>query len=218
MNYSLFWKPRKLLAAVRSKLDQRKTMNQAIRACEQRFGNDPNYRPDLIPACFAPRLGIAQDDSVILKRIIAAYKTAKVDQRNAGEAFNVSNEWLPIYERNLGPVMKALLTEDVGELQRMYENFFRDPCSTGLVGLPINMPNVFFGGTIKEKNTENTSFVMFCIGITYGKSALEMPILPKCSHRLHGRKSLRLHHGGYFCKGRAGIIQHYYRSCNWSIA
>jgi hypothetical protein len=150
MNYSLLWKPRKLLAAVRGRLDQRKSMNQAIRASKQRFGNDQNYRPDLVPVWFAPRPGIAQDDSVILKRIIAAYKMAKIDQRNAGEAFNVSNEWLPIYERDLGPVMKALLTEDIGELQRMYQNFFRDPCSTGLVGLPINMPKAFFGGTIKE--------------------------------------------------------------------
>jgi putative sugar O-methyltransferase len=150
MNYSLLLKPRKLFAAVRSRLDRRKTMNQAIKACEQRFGNDPNYRPDLVPAFFAPRPAVAQDDSAILKRIIASYKLAKVDQRCADEAFNVSNEWLPIYERKLGPVMKALLTENIGELQHMYQNFFRDPCSSGLAGVPFDM-DAFFKGTIKDK-------------------------------------------------------------------
>src|ERR1035437_603392 len=151
MNYSLLWKPRKLRAAIKNRLHRRNTMTRALKACKKRFGNDPNYRPDLIPQCFAPRTGRTQDDSIILTRIIAAYKAAKLDQRHAGEAFNVSNEWLPIYERNLGPVMRALLAEDIGELQRMYQNFFRDPCSTGLVGLPINMPKALFGGRIKDR-------------------------------------------------------------------
>lgn len=94
---------------------------------------------------------MAQDDLVILKRIIAAYKKTRVSQKSAGEAFNVSNEWLSIYERNLGPVMKALLSENIAELQRMYQNFFRDLCSTGLLGLPINIPNVFSGGAMKQQ-------------------------------------------------------------------
>lgn len=129
----------------------RRATIQAIRDGKNRFEKDPNFRPDLVPSYFIPRPGDVQDDSVILKRIIAAYKLAKINQKKAGEAFNVSNEWLPIYERNLGPVMRALLSEDVAELQRMYQNFFRDPCSTGLAGLPINIPNLFSGGAIQEK-------------------------------------------------------------------
>lgn len=39
-------------------------------------------------------------------------------------------------------------------MQRMYRNFFRDPCSTGLVGLPINIPNLLTGGAIKQKYRE----------------------------------------------------------------
>ena len=101
-----------------------------------------------------PRPSDDHDDSVILKRIIAAYNLAKVTQKNAGEAFNVSNEWLSIYERNLGPVMRALFSEDAAELQRTYQNFFRDPCSTGLAGLPINIPKLFSGGDIKQKFRE----------------------------------------------------------------
>ena len=109
---------------------------------------------DLVPGYFVPRPSDDHDDSVILKRIIAAYNLAKVTQKNAGEAFNVSNEWLSIYERNLGPVMKALFSEDAAELQRTYQNFFRDPCSTGLAGLPINIPKLFSGGDIKQKFRE----------------------------------------------------------------
>jgi hypothetical protein len=129
-------------------------MIQAVENGKRRFGKDPNFRPDLVPGYFVPRLVSGEDDLAILKRIIAAYKKAKAKQKSAGEAFNVSNEWLPIYERNLGPVMKALLSEDVVELQRMYQNFFRDPCSTGLVGLPINIPNLLSGGEIKQKFRE----------------------------------------------------------------
>jgi putative sugar O-methyltransferase len=154
VNCTLLWKPRRLAAAVRGKLDARRTMNQAIKAGQQRFKNDPNYRPDLVPQFFLPRPGIAQDDSIILKRIIAAYQKAKAEQRSASEAFNVSNEWLPIYERNLGPVMKALLDGDTVKLQRMYQNFFRDPCSTGLSGLPVDMFKCYFGGSIKSKHKQ----------------------------------------------------------------
>jgi hypothetical protein len=129
-------------------------MAQAIKNGKRRFANDPNFRPDLVPGYFVPRLVDGPDDLAILKRIIAAYKKAKVTQESAGEAFNVSNEWLSIYERNLGPVMNALLSENVAELRRMYQNFFRDSCSAGLLGLPINIPNLFSGGAIKQKFRE----------------------------------------------------------------
>lgn len=90
----------------------------------------------------------------MLERIIRAYQKAKANQKHAGEAFNVSNEWRPIYERNLGPVMKALQSGDLPALERMYRSFYRDPCSTGLVGVPIKIPNLFAGGRIKQKFRE----------------------------------------------------------------
>ncbi len=126
-------------------------MIHAIQAGRNRFASDPNFRPDLVPTYFLPRIRDGQDDSAIVKRIIAAYRKAKALQPGTGEAFNVSNEWLSIYERNLGPVMKALAEGDVEHVQSMYQNFFRDPCSTGLAGLPIKIPNLFGGGPIKPK-------------------------------------------------------------------
>jgi hypothetical protein len=154
MNYSVLLNPRKFYAAIERRVIQRRTIIQAIKNGKRRFANDPNFRPDLVPGYFVPRPIDCPDDEVALKRIIAAYKRAKITQKSAGEAFTVSNEWLPIYERNLGPVMKALLSEDVTELRRMYQNFYRDPCSTGLVGLPIHIPNLLSGGAIKEKFRE----------------------------------------------------------------
>jgi hypothetical protein len=154
MDITVLWKPRRLYAGIKRRVVQRHIMNRAIKKGKKRFVNDPNFRPDLVPSYFAPRSVDGLDDRLILQRIVASYKKAKASQKSAGAAFNVSNEWLPIYEGNLGPVMKALLAEDVTALQRMYQNFFRDPCSAGLAGLPINIPNLFTGGVIKQKSRE----------------------------------------------------------------
>jgi hypothetical protein len=154
MNVSVLWNPIRLASAIRGRIVRRRNMIHAIQAGKKRFANDPNFRPDLVPEYFVPHPGDDHDDSVIVSRIIAAYQKAKVKQQSAGEAFNVSNEWLPIYERNLGRVMRALLAGNVESVQKMYRNFFRDPCSTGLHGLPINIPNLFVGGPIKPKFRE----------------------------------------------------------------
>lgn len=152
MNLSLLWKPRRLAAAIKRRAVNRRNLIHAIRAGKKRFAGDPNFRPDLVPGYFDQRHGDHYDDSVILKRIVDAYQKAKLKQPRAGEAFNVSNEWLPIYERKLGPVMSALRTGNVGELQRMYRNLFRDPCSAGLAGLPIDIPNLLTGGGNIKRN------------------------------------------------------------------
>jgi hypothetical protein len=154
MNYSALWKPKRLYAGIRRRIVQRKAMAEALKRGRQRFRHDPNFRPDLVPSFLAPRPGNSEDDSAILNRIATAYKKAKAAQKSAGEAFNVSNEWLSIYELQLGPVMRALSSENITELRRMYQNFFRDPCSTGLVGLPIGMPNLLSGGSIKHRFRE----------------------------------------------------------------
>src|SRR5690349_9919889 len=148
MNYSVLLNPPKLWRAIRRRVVQRRNIMQAIKNGKRRFANDPNFRPDLVPGYFVPRLVDGQDDLEILERIIAAYKKAKVTQKGADAVFKVSNEWVPIYERNLGPLMDALFTENIAELRRMYRNFFRDPCSTGLAGLPVEIPNLFSGGRI----------------------------------------------------------------------
>ena len=119
-------------------------MNRAVRLGVARFKNDPNYRPDLVPAGFAPHPAPEHDDSAILKRIVIAYQKAKAEQPHTSETFKVSNEWLPIYTRTLGGVMQALQQGNLTELNRMYSNFFRDPCSYGLFGFPLNIQKHLF--------------------------------------------------------------------------
>lgn len=154
MNLSVLLDPPRLYHGVKRRLAHRRAMYQALRSGRKLIGTDPNFRPEVVPTFFSPRPSENSGDRIILERIIRAYQKAKADQNDAADAFNVSNEWRPIYERNLGPVMKALQSGDLSALERMYQNFYRDPCSTGLVGLPIKIPNLFSGAPIKKKFRE----------------------------------------------------------------
>jgi putative sugar O-methyltransferase len=116
------------------------------------FKGDSNNRPDLVVEGCLDRTQENIDDSSILKRIVKSYHKAKVAQRQAPHAFQVSNEWLPIYNRNLRAVMKALAEEDLDALATMYRNFFRDPCSTGLVGLHFDMKKRYLSGNVTKKD------------------------------------------------------------------
>jgi hypothetical protein len=58
------------------------------------------------------------------------------------------NEWRQLREGPLQPVIRALRAHDLTTLRRMYANFFRDPCSTGLVPVPWGMARKLFGGPI----------------------------------------------------------------------
>jgi hypothetical protein len=151
MNFRTLLKPRKLVRILRHRMAMRARLESAIKAGEERFKDDPNYRLDLVPANFAPHVAVRADDSALLRRISVAYQKAKAKQRDAAETFNVSNEWLPIYQRNLGPVMRALSEGNLDDLDRMYSNFFRDPCSTGLAGLPADLTKKYFGRHIADR-------------------------------------------------------------------
>ena len=57
-------------------------------------------------------------------------------QPDESEAFQASRWWRLVEGGNLGPVKRALAVHDLDSLRLMYQNFFRDPCGAGLVGLP----------------------------------------------------------------------------------
>jgi hypothetical protein len=140
-----------LAAAISQRVSERAMFDRAVRAGVERFKDDPNYRLDLVPSNFAPHKSPRSDDSAMLRRIVSAYQKSKEKQRSAAATFNVSNEWLWIYERDLGPAMEALSKGNVNELDRMYSNFFRDSCSTGLAGLPSNLHKKYFGSRISDR-------------------------------------------------------------------
>ena len=112
---------------------------------------DINYDLDSVEKGFAACGEEAQDDSDILNRICAAYNKAKDVQRYASLVYSPSNEWLPIYERQLGEVISVLSNRDIDKLGNIYGNFWRDPCSTGLHGLPVDMKKHFFGKRIGRR-------------------------------------------------------------------
>jgi putative sugar O-methyltransferase len=150
VNLKLLFHPARLAAAINRRL--RRSWRLSVRSTRKRLADNPAYRTDLVPAGFALRQGDQSDDTALLRRICDAYIKAKECQRTASETYKVSNEWLPIYERPLRPVMDALAKSDINALRRMYQNYYRDPCSTGLTGLPVaDMNKCYFRGEIAQK-------------------------------------------------------------------
>ncbi len=87
-----------------------------------------------------------------LKRISIAYKKASHDIFNHSEIFRPSNEWLPIYKQSYKEIIPALEDCDINAIDKIYKNFWRDSCSSGLVGLPVDMKLSFFGNKISFIN------------------------------------------------------------------
>ena len=150
MNPKLLLHPVRLAKAVRQKIARAAELRSAVDLGKKRFSNNPAYTPDSVHVGFAPRGHNADDDTALLERICTAYIKAKKCQQTASDNFKVSNEWLPIYERQLGPVMRALADRDIDALRVMYQNFYRDACSAGLAGLPVDMNKCYLGDDIKE--------------------------------------------------------------------
>jgi hypothetical protein len=121
---------------------------QGVRQKSRQFKDDRNYNLTLIRQNFSDRTRQTNDDTALLERIIVAYNKAKVVQQAAGPSYQVSNEWVPIYETQLGEVMRVLKSRNIVELRRIYGNFFRDRCSSGLIGLPVDMHKHYFTGDI----------------------------------------------------------------------
>jgi putative sugar O-methyltransferase len=117
---------------------------------KRRFRHDPRYDLQNVTNGFMSRIDETSDDTELLERICAAYIRAMKQQQFAPETYKATDWWQQVRQRSLGPVTEALMTRDVDSLRRMYRNFFRDPCSSGLLGAPYGMSNAYFGGKIKD--------------------------------------------------------------------
>lgn len=116
----------------------------------RRFRGDPRYDLQNVTDGFRSRLDNSRGDDELLERICAAYVRAVKQQQFAPEIYKASEWWQQVRQGNLGPVAQALLARDINALRRMYRNFYRDPCSSGLLGVPFGMSKAYFGGTIKD--------------------------------------------------------------------
>jgi putative sugar O-methyltransferase len=117
---------------------------------KRRFRNDPRYDLQNVTNGFVSCIDEASDDTELLERICTAYIRAMKQQEWAPETYKATDWWQQVRQRSLGPVTEALMTRDVDSLRKMYQNFFRDPCSSGLLGAPYGMSNAYFGGKIKD--------------------------------------------------------------------
>lgn len=140
-----------LARRIANRLNRELGVYKLIEQRKREFENDPNNHPELVAEGCEDRSEKNVDDLSILERIILSYNKAKIAQREVKAAYLVSNEWLPIYESKLKGVMNALAEQKVVELAKMYRNFYRDPCSYGLVGMTEDMKGHYFSGDIKQK-------------------------------------------------------------------
>jgi len=131
---------------------------------ERRFRGDARYDLRNVTHGFVSRIDDAGDDAALLQRICTAYIKAVERQPFAATIYQSTEWWQEVRERSLGPVMRALQARDVDTLSRMYRNFFRDPCSTGLVGVPYGMSEAYLGRAAKDLHRRfYLSDVLYCI-------------------------------------------------------
>jgi hypothetical protein len=98
----------------------------------QHYGKDTRFRLELVEQGFLDRGESTPCDRQVFSRICDAYHAAA--SVPIPEAYEPTSWWEMLRRANLQRVMKALQMADIDALQRMYGNFFRDPCSDGLVG------------------------------------------------------------------------------------
>ena len=149
-----------LLNRILNKLNRSVYLPIEILLKRREFSQDTNYKAnDDIAKCFENRDDLSGDDTALLKRISSAYKKASNDLFAYPEIFHPSNEWLPIYKHNLKEVMQALEECNLSDLDKIYRNFWREPCSTGLLGLPVDMKRSFFGHNKKISYVDKSHYL-----------------------------------------------------------
>jgi hypothetical protein len=116
----------------------------------RRFRNDSRFDLENVTEGFRPRIDDSNDDTELLERICVAYIKTVKQLQPPPEIYGPTDQREQVRTRSLGPAIKALLTQDIVTLRKMYRNFFRDPCSAGLLGVPYGMSKAYFGGAIRD--------------------------------------------------------------------
>lgn len=121
----------------------------------QRFQNDPRYHLRYVTRGFASPAFASPanppcDDTRLLERICSAYNAAVARQQAAPQAYATVQNLDRLRQGPLGPSIRALRENDTTALAAMYRNFYRDPCSAGLLAAPGGISRAYFGGQIKD--------------------------------------------------------------------
>jgi putative sugar O-methyltransferase len=117
-----------------------------------RFRDDARYDLQNVADGLRPRQGQSGDDTAILERISNAYVRAAETEAFVKPVYRPTAWWKEVRREGLASVRRALAARDIVGLERMYGNFFRDPCSTGLVGAPYKMNKAHLGQAADESS------------------------------------------------------------------
>lgn len=117
---------------------------------ERRFRSDARYDLQSVTDGFASRRNGQCNDTALLERICTAYNKAMSQQHFAKQAYNATKWWKDMRNAGLEPVQRALAARETNTLQAMYQNFYRDSCSAGLVGVPFQMARAYNGARVKD--------------------------------------------------------------------
>ena len=111
---------------------------------DARFKEDVRYNLRVVQDGFLPHPSDA-DDTAVLLRICRAYLSTIEGEILAKRAYEPTRWWRQVRQASLEPVRRALASRDLVALGNMYRNFFRDPCSAGLIGVPFKMKKAYWG-------------------------------------------------------------------------
>ena len=117
---------------------------------DAQFRDDARFNLQNVADGFAPRLDESGNDEAILQRICRAYVRAAGRETVVKSVYRPTGWWKDVRRDGLAPVRRALAARDIDALQLMYRNFYRDPCSTGLVGAPYKMNKAYPGEAADE--------------------------------------------------------------------
>ena len=102
-------------------------------------------------------------NDIALERISSSYKVWKELQSQASPEYQVSREWLPIYSNYMQKIIVSLTEGDLPQLKKMYENFFREPLSTGLHGLHFEMVEKYMTAGQNPSNDDLAIYLKTCM-------------------------------------------------------
>lgn len=119
-------------------INKYKNQNKYFNHYAYSYHSDKKYNVGIVQECFKDRFENS-DDIEIIKRITKAYNLAMSEYEKAKPCYKVSNEWLPIYESQLGEMISLLKNNEYEKLQEKYKNFWRNECAAGLIGLGVEI-------------------------------------------------------------------------------
>ena len=102
-------------------------------------------------------------DSKKIEKISIAYINWKKTQQQKGNEYQVSREWMPIYNQYQQENISALMLGDINKLKKMYENLFREKLSVGLHGMHFEMVEKYMAQGSNPNETDLQAYLNYSV-------------------------------------------------------